>query len=98
MRAISRIGEIASKLAKIELAFEQVMKDVKDYSIEVGAARDTLAQLYGDVGKVLCNELDAVETGELNSGKDDARAERKSLVNRAQQLSDNIEEARNKLK
>ena len=96
-RTISRIGEIGSSISQLELAFETVQKELESHAIDAGKARDQLAQLHGDVGKVLFNQLDAVETMDLNSGKSDARTERKSLANRCQSLMDNIEAFRDEL-
>ena len=68
------------------------------------AVRDVLAQLHGDcmrlvstggallsTGAEATTPLDAIHTGELESGKDDARAERKVLVNRAEALASKVE-------
>jgi len=96
-RTLSRIGEIASTISRIEMGFEKVMRELDSHEIDVATARDQLAQLHGDAGTVLCNQLDAVETMDLNSGKEDARAERKSLANRCQSLMDSIEATRNAL-
>ena len=42
--------------------------------------RNDLAQLHGNLNKLLATKLDAILTGDLNSGKDDARAKRKELI------------------
>ena len=53
--------------------------------------RDELAQLHGNLNKLLATELDAILTGELNSGKDAARAKRKQLIGKAEKLIDDTE-------
>lgn len=42
-------------------------------------AKNELAQIAGDLERLQCRELDAIETAELTSGKNEARTHRKSL-------------------
>ena len=53
--------------------------------------RNTLAQMHGDANKLLATRIDAILTGELNSGKDDARAKRKQLSGVTEGLIDRVE-------
>ena len=38
------------------------------------------AQLHGNANRIMANKLDAILTGDLNSGRDCARAKRKALL------------------
>jgi hypothetical protein len=42
-------------------------------------AKNELAQIAGDLERLQCRELDAIETAELHSGKQEARSQRKTL-------------------
>lgn len=53
--------------------------------------RNELAQLHGNANKLLATKLDAILTGELNSGKDEARAKRKQLIGVTETLIDRVE-------
>lgn len=70
------------------------------------ALRDLLAQVHGDTMRLLSSggpllttgdaptpPLDAITTSELESGRVDARAERKALVLRAEALSERVQAA-----
>jgi len=54
--------------------------------------RNALAQAFGSTSVLLGSGIDSVLTGDLNSGKDEARAKRKDLTKRAQALCDKCEE------
>jgi len=96
-RAISRIGEIGDGLSAYERQIEDIEQGLVSNSLSVGKAKTDLGQLHGNVFKLLSNQVDAVQTGELNSGKDIARAERKDLTRRAEALLDRVESKRNSL-
>lgn len=53
--------------------------------------RNDLAQLHGNANKLLATRIDAILTGELVSGRDDARAKRKSLIKTVEKLIDSVE-------
>lgn len=96
-RAISRISEIGDGLSAYEKQIEDIEKGLASSSIAIGKAKADLGQLHGNVFKLLSNQVDAVQTGELNSGKDVARAERKDLSHRAEALLDRVEGRRSGL-
>jgi len=54
--------------------------------------RSDLAQLHGDANKILATRIDAILTGELTSGKDDARAMRKELIRTVETLIEKVEQ------
>ncbi|KAL1521996.1 hypothetical protein AB1Y20_021641 [Prymnesium parvum] len=53
--------------------------------------RNELSQLHGSANKLLATQVDAVTTGDLHSGKDEARAVRKLLVVQLEKLIEDIE-------
>ena len=53
--------------------------------------RNELAQLHGNANKLLATKLDAILTGELRSGKEEARAKRKQLIGMTETLIDRVE-------
>ena len=55
------------------------------------ALRNELAQLHGNANKILATRIDAILTGELVSGKDDARAKRKALIKVVEGLIETVE-------
>ena len=53
--------------------------------------RNQLAQLHGNANKLLTTRLDAILTGDLVSGRDDARARRKALIKQVEALIERLE-------
>jgi len=53
--------------------------------------RNDLAQLHGNANQLLATRLDAILTGELNSGKMIARQKRKELIGQAEKIIENVE-------
>lgn len=53
--------------------------------------RNELAQLHGNANKLLATRIDAILTGDLVSGKDDARAKRKALIQKVEKLIETVE-------
>ena len=54
--------------------------------------RNDLAQLHGDANKILATRIDAILTGDLMSGKDDARSMRKQLIRDVEALIEKVEQ------
>ena len=54
--------------------------------------RSSLASLHGNANKLLATRLDAIVTGDLTSGKEEARAKRKELVAAAEALIERTEQ------
>ena len=54
--------------------------------------RNSLAQLHGDGNRIMANKLDAILTGDLNSGRDCARAKRKELLKTTEAIIVRVEE------
>ena len=86
-------------LQTIELQVVDMERQAKEYEAllsgpaeEIPAGtRNKLAQLHGDTNKLLATKLDAILTGDLNSGKDDARATRKKLTAQMEALIEKVE-------
>mmetsp|Transcript_46411 Transcript_46411/g.121825 ORF Transcript_46411/g.121825 Transcript_46411/m.121825 type:complete len:185 (+) Transcript_46411:19-573(+) len=85
---------------------EREMQDMRDLSksaaghidaVRAGTAglpaslRGDLCNLHGSANKMLATRIDAIMTTELVSGKDEARAKRKQLVQQAEQLIEMVE-------
>lgn len=58
----------------------------------VGKARDELAQLEARLDRLQCEGVDSIDTYELQSGKEQARALRKVLTRRAEQMHGKMDE------
>jgi hypothetical protein len=84
---LNKLGTLYKKLEGItermeEAAAVQPMEETEcsaDDLIRLIKAKNDLAQVAGDLEKLQSQELDAVQTAELTSGKDTARSRRKNL-------------------
>ncbi len=80
---------------ELELQSMQGVSDAAEASLarcEVPLAlRGELAQLHGSLNKLLATRLDAILTGDLTSGREEARARRKSLIVRCESLIECVE-------
>merc|ERR1712032_767035 len=86
-----QFDEIDASVSGIEEALEQ-------HSMAPGRARDTLAQMEARLDKLQCHGVDCIDTFELKSGKDQARALRKVLTRRAEQMHDRMDRIFNTIK
>jgi len=89
---------IMDKLLDFERQFEEI--DVTtmhiDEALRAGLempsqARDRLAQLEARLDRLQCEGVDSIDTFELTSGKDQARALRKTLTRRAEQMHEKMD-------
>ena len=77
---------VAEELDDLELEFKAMMEMSDAAARDLGAGempktlRSELAQLHGTANKMLATRVDSLLTGDLTSGKDEARARRKALV------------------
>ena len=53
--------------------------------------RNELAQLHGDANKLLATRIDVIVTGDLETGKEEARARRKAAVAHSERLIETLE-------
>ena len=58
--------------------------------IEVGRIADGLAAVCGELETITIKEVDAVQVGQLTSGKADVKALRKSLIRKSETLTTGI--------
>jgi len=89
-----------STLQQLELEVEAMEKQTTDHEDTLDnpppdglplGMRNQMAQLHGDFNKLLATRLDAILTGELTSGKDDARAKRKALIKKVEGHIEKVE-------
>lgn len=76
--------EIDASVARIEAGFRN--------GDPPGKARDELAQLEATLDRLQCEGIDSIDTYELQSGKEQARALRKVLTRRAEQMHGKMDE------
>ena len=96
-----RSTEVADTLDQIELEVGSMEAQLEEAEAILGGhkpggeldsqLRNDLAQLHGNANKLLATRIDAILTGELVSGRDDARAKRKALIKTVEKLIDSVE-------
>ena len=92
-QTVDTLQQIEAELAAMKLKCDEadgILKNPPSDGLPP-QLRNTLAQLHGDANKLLATRIDAILTGELNSGKDDARAKRKELSGVTEGLIDRLE-------
>merc|ERR1719336_1268324 len=80
-----QFDEIDARTAEIYAGFQ-------GGQIIPGKARDDLAQLEARLDRLQCEGVDSIETFDLQSGKDQARALRKVLTRRAEQMHERMDD------
>jgi len=88
------INERIKKASSLSLQSEKAdIFSSDDDILRIIKVKNDLAQIAGDLEKLQCRDLDAIETTELTSGKDEARSRRKllntavdNLIHRTQEL------------
>ena len=90
--AFSRLEVANVQLTSHEVHFKELVLTAergppKEKLIEI---KNELALMVGAVDKLQMKEIDTIIVGELDSGKNDARASRKELNKRASELSERI--------
>lgn len=89
------LDTIEKKLTKVEnkiAGFKQAVDEDTASAPQLGIIADALAQSYGALEKLQYIEIDAVHTGDLNTGSADARALRKSLTRRTHSAMKQVED------
>ena len=100
MSSVSRsrievLDDLDKRLEKYEAkipGFQSAVKTGRANPSQLGVIKGELGQLYGDLEKLQYNEIDAVVTGDLQSGREDAKALRKNLTRRTAKLLDTVKE------
>ena len=94
VRAVSTLEDINSQMNVVEGTIDELIAQAnaegagKDVLVRV---KNSLALLHGKAETLLYKHVDTVITGELKSGKADARALRKSLVRRANNIIESVD-------
>eukprot|EP00669_Euglena_mutabilis_P002359 TRINITY_DN12983_c0_g1_i1.p2 TRINITY_DN12983_c0_g1~~TRINITY_DN12983_c0_g1_i1.p2 ORF type:complete len:197 (+),score=49.48 TRINITY_DN12983_c0_g1_i1:40-591(+) len=83
LQTMQTLEQLAKELGVLEARAAEIVHDDP-------AAMDNVAMLFGTVQKLLEHRIDAVSTVDLQTGKQEARDGRKDLVNRANELLDQL--------
>uniref|UniRef100_A0A7S4BWA8 BAG domain-containing protein n=1 Tax=Chrysotila carterae TaxID=13221 RepID=A0A7S4BWA8_CHRCT len=87
----TELYEIASELAEMELLSKEAQRTLNTSSELPPTLRNDLAQLHGNANKLIATRLDAIITGDLHSGRDEARSMRKQLIQQTEALIERVE-------
>lgn len=98
VRSMSTVNTLASIEAEMdemlqtsERAVELILAAQQSRAQVPVELRGSLCTLHGSANKMLATRIDAIMTGDLVSGKDEARASRKALVRQCEQLIERVE-------
>jgi len=94
MEVANELDSISDNLDQMTLTCEDadmVLAQITDVSQVPNGLRNELAQLHGNANKLLATRLDAIITGELNTGKTEARTRRKAMIQTTEQLIERVE-------
>ena len=84
--ALSTLDGLVGEVDKLENLLVDLEKMVGAPDADRLAALGSVRQIVGDLDKLQATKVDAVSTAELNSGKSVARAERKNINRRIDEL------------
>lgn len=92
---VDTLASIELQLAQMTFKVDEAVKTLDEPAADGidPQLRGDLAQLHGDANKLLATRIDAILTGELHSGKEDARAKRKHLTQTTEALIVKIEDS-----
>eukprot|EP00747_Dinoflagellata_sp_TGD_P209872 gnl/TRDRNA2_/TRDRNA2_83246_c0_seq1.p1 gnl/TRDRNA2_/TRDRNA2_83246_c0~~gnl/TRDRNA2_/TRDRNA2_83246_c0_seq1.p1 ORF type:complete len:314 (-),score=59.34 gnl/TRDRNA2_/TRDRNA2_83246_c0_seq1:127-930(-) len=88
---LGKLEQYAQEFDGIEAGMGQIEQLFREKQVLPGKANSELAQLEAKLDRLQCNGVDSIETFELVSGKEQARALRKELTKRAEQLHDKMD-------
>lgn len=83
---MEQLTEFERQYTEIDHAVTDIEDALNCQQITHGKARDDLAQLEAKLDKLQFNGVDSIDTFELQTGKEQARALRKVLTRRAEQM------------
>ncbi len=92
-----RLEELRFLSTRVDLVETEVVKhrvvalDPSASDATLSVVQNALAQCYGNIERLQFTKVDAVVTGDLNSGKDETRALRKRISKRTHRLSKEVE-------
>lgn len=93
LQVVDGLDDIAQEIYLMAQSCDEAEKHLSKSSTDEmpHGLRNELAQLHGNANKLLATKLDAILTGELNSGRDCARAKRKALIKTTESLIERVE-------
>eukprot|EP00405_Crypthecodinium_cohnii_P052658 CAMPEP_0206590894 /NCGR_PEP_ID=MMETSP0325_2-20121206/39913_1 /ASSEMBLY_ACC=CAM_ASM_000347 /TAXON_ID=2866 /ORGANISM="Crypthecodinium cohnii, Strain Seligo" /LENGTH=276 /DNA_ID=CAMNT_0054099977 /DNA_START=183 /DNA_END=1010 /DNA_ORIENTATION=+ len=80
---LDRLWDFEQQFEEIDATTASIVDAFRSGVLQSGKARDDLAQLEARLDKLQCDGIDSIDTFELKTGKDQARAHRKALTKRA---------------
>lgn len=90
---LSKLDKVSTEHFALASAIADIEKSTDPNNAEsVLEGKHRLAQLAGDIDKLQFNQLDAIETTALHSGKEEARAQRKDLTRSLDILQQHVQE------
>merc|ERR1711998_650133 len=93
LSVLNELAEHQATLESFEASFATIQGSLSLAGLraaKVGGLRDACAQLNGQVDRLQMSKIDQVMVGNLNSGKEIAREQRKTLTARAELLTNRI--------
>mmetsp|Transcript_88929 Transcript_88929/g.163029 ORF Transcript_88929/g.163029 Transcript_88929/m.163029 type:complete len:234 (+) Transcript_88929:1-702(+) len=90
--AIAALHGTATDLGELEAEVEEAVNSLKRGEITPGLCRDRLSQVESKVQKLETNRVDSIYTGSLNSGKAQAKTEKKEQLDRIERLCTRLEQ------
>lgn len=96
--AIDGLFKTDKEVSSLEERAEDINRRFESGQLSAGQARTELANVEAAANKVECDKMDSIYTGELNSGKDQAKALKKDQTKRLDSLHTKFEELFKKFK
>ncbi|KAF4725673.1 hypothetical protein FOZ63_029481 [Perkinsus olseni] len=90
-KTLGHLDQLEAALHDVEREVSETEQDLISGEMSVGKAKDDLAQVEARLDKLQFNGIDSVQTVDLHSGKEPAKAARKELVRQAEDLSARID-------
>ncbi|KAF4693155.1 hypothetical protein FOZ60_011619 [Perkinsus olseni] len=90
-KTLGHLDQLEAALHDVEREVSETEQDLISGEMSIGKAKDDLAQIEARLDKLQFNGIDSVQTVDLHSGKEPAKAARKDLVRQAENLSARID-------
>ncbi|KAF4662755.1 hypothetical protein FOZ61_002240 [Perkinsus olseni] len=90
-KTLGHLDQLEAALHDVEMEVSETEQDLISGEMSIGKAKDDLAQIEARLDKLQFNGIDSVQTVDLHSGKEPAKAARKELVRQAENLSARID-------
>merc|ERR1719181_710842 len=91
MEALNELLKTGNLIAALEDSIEEIVAKVKSGEMNPGEARTELSKVEGRAHKVEGNNIDEIKTSELNTGKVQAKDEKKNQLRRMEMLFETLE-------